>query len=101
VITNVYFSIRDAGPRRTPPPRLWRGGGAGRVGIRVLQPGAVVLQVFAALSVMAAYAVATPIFVDGGHRGQVSESSESYVSSKPLNMPARPVPVERVHGKLT
>lgn len=39
------------------------------------------LQILAALSVMTACAVAIPIFVDGGPRGQASESSESYVSS--------------------
>lgn len=36
---------------------------------------------FAALNLMTACAIAIPIFVDGGPRGQVSESSESYVSN--------------------
>lgn len=35
---------------------------------------------FAALSVMTACTVAIPIFVNGAPRGQVSESSETYVS---------------------
>lgn len=41
-------------------------------------------QMFAALSVMTACTMAIPIFVNGAPRGQVSESSETYVSIKKL-----------------
>lgn len=39
-----------------------------------------VFQMFAALSVMTACAMAIPIFVEGGPRSQSSESAENYVS---------------------
>jgi len=39
-----------------------------------------IFQVFAALSVLTACAMAIPIFVEGGPRSQSSESAENYVS---------------------